>query len=207
MIVIILGGTGSGKTLSTVKEIIEAARYDSFPITNFELKKTKHHRLKHKDLLNFDDKKRPVSVNWKFWDNIQDKHKHFSIYLDEAHKIINARASMSKRNVFMSDWCSEVRKILGDNPNDHLYIISQTWRKIDVNFRELCHMVIKCSKLVIGEHIEVIQRYYEGETFNPMRPDLMRFIRPTKKHFKGNDYFSFYDHKKRQRFSDGDEYA
>jgi hypothetical protein len=59
MIIIILGGIGSGKTLTAVKEIVDNKQY---ALTNFKLKNVKnYHRLKIADILIKEDKKYKVN--------------------------------------------------------------------------------------------------------------------------------------------------
>jgi len=129
MIIILLGGIGSGKSLSAVKEIIDTNQY---ALTNFNLMGIKNfHRIKFADIIK--KEKKGLKVNWEFWEDVRRKHKNYSIYLDEIHNIIHSRRAMSKTNILMSKWVSQIRKILSDSPNNHLYLISQTMRKIDVD--------------------------------------------------------------------------
>ena len=53
---------------------------------------------------------------------------------------------MSKRNVLLSDWLSQIRKILGASEINNLYLITQKLRRIDINSRDLAHLAIKCEK-------------------------------------------------------------
>ena len=201
MIICLVGGIGSGKTLSVVKEIVTSNNY---PITNFRLKNVNYHRLKYSDLITevTDDKKKTLKVNWLFWENLRKKHKFFSIYLDEAHNLIGSRASMSKRNQLLSNWISQIRKILSDNPFNHIYIITQNPRRIDINFRELTQVVIECRKAIINKKVIIFQRYYNG--FDDY---YMRFKAEEKTWFFGNKYFKYYDTTDMVRFSDVEDFV
>lgn len=196
MIISIIGGIGSGKTLSAVKEIID---YQNFPITNFRLKTINYHRLKYPDIIETKDKK--LTVNWKFWESIRKNHNFYSIFLDEAHNIINARTSMSKNNIILSRWISQIRKILSDHPRNHIYIITQKPRKIDVNFRDLTQVVIECEKLEQNNKVYIIQRYYEGFDnyyLNRLKAKLI---------YRAEKYFQFFNTNEMVKFSDADEYV
>ncbi len=206
MIICYIGGIGSGKTLSIVKEIVDRKNY---PITNFDLKKIKFHRLSFDDLITTDEileegQKKPKiikKVNWAFWEGIRKKHKYFSVYLDEAHNIINARASMSKSNILLSKWVSQIRKVLSDDPVNHLYIITQKPRKIDINFRDLTQIVINCSCIEFKKgKIYIVQDFYDGfDAYYEGRKKARTW-------FKANPYFKYYDTKEMVTFSDADIY-
>lgn len=197
MIITILGGIGSGKTLSVVKEIKDK---NQFPLVNFRLDNIKYHRLKFLDILLQDEKNKYCGVNWDFWDIIRKKHRNYSIYLDEIHNIVSSRQSMSRRNVLMSKWLSQIRKILSDSKTNHLYIISQTSRKIDVDFRELAQWFVLCKKYNINGKIWIKQYYYKGYD------NFMIGHSHFRKVFLGNPYFKYYDTKEMVRFSDGEDY-
>lgn len=200
MIIIYLGGIGSGKSLSIIKEIIDSG---SFAYANFELKNIENfHRLKISDIISTqtDGKKEIKKVNWGFWESERIKHKNFSIFLDEIHNIIHSRRSMSKTNILMSKWVSQIRKILQDSQTNHLFIISQTIRKIDIDFRELAAIIVECHKIRMGKRIIIKQRYYEG-----LDNYLFRRAKATRA-FIGNKYFKYYDYRNLVTFSDSEEY-
>jgi len=211
MIILLLGGIGSGKSLSVIKEIMR--NKESFAISNFKLNLTasKFYRLKLSDIIKEVEKtqekesnKKPekiLSVNWKFWDEMRKKHKYFSIYLDEVHNLIHSRASMSKRNILMSKWISQIRKILADKPNNHIYMISQTLRKVDVDFRELAQVIIECSKIQIGEKVFILQKYYDGIDNYLTRNFTYKTC------FLGNRFFKFYNTEEMVTFSDAEDYV
>lgn len=204
MIIVLVGGIGSGKTISAVREIIKSKNY---PITNFKLKKYKYHRLKYTDIITetiktgLDDKQRKIKVvNWAFWDNIRKKHSNFSIYLDEAHNIINSRNSMSKDNILLSKWVSQIRKVLSDSPYNHLYVVTQHSRKIDINFRDLTQIVISCSCIKYKNHTYIIQKFFNG--FD----NYLRNAHKAKAYFNADPYFKYYDTMEMVTFDDSDIY-
>ena len=197
MIIVLLGGIGSGKTLSAVKEIVDNKQ---FVLTNFKLKNVKnYHRIKISDIVLKDDKGK-YTVNWAFWEDMRKKHKSYSIYLDEIHNVIHSRRSMSRMNISMSKWISQIRKVLADNPQNHLYIISQTKRKIDVDFRDLTQIVIDCTAYNIGNNIIIKQKWYDGMI------SYEYGNRSFSKAFQGNKYFKFFDTNEMVTFSDAEDF-
>lgn len=206
MIIAYIGGIGSGKSISAVREIVQNP--NSYPITNFKLKKIKYHRLKYSDIIReiekkgLDNKTRKIKqINWGFWERIRKDNELFSIYLDEAHNIINSRTSMSKDNVLLGKWCSQIRKVLADSPTNHLYIITQEPRKIDVNFRDLTQVVIKCQQVEYKDNIYILQRFYDG--FYNYNINKVK----AKGYFHGNPYFDYYDTTEMVTFDDVDIYV
>lgn len=209
MIILMVGGVGTGKTISAVHEILTA---NQFAITNFKLKNYKnYYRLKLEDILIYQDmgKKKenivPVGVNWDFWDKIRKKHKAFSIFIDEIHNLIHSRASMSKRNQLMSKWVSQIRKITSDSETNHLFLISQKIRKIDVDFRELAHLIVECKKKIVkrgkNKGVWIIKTWYAGiENYNAGRK-----IKTT--YFYANPLFKYYNTKEIIDFGESEIYA
>lgn len=195
MIIAFIGNVGSGKTVSMVKSIVD---YKGVAYTNFNLKDCDYTRLKFEDLIILKNEKK--DVNWKKWDEIRGKHKYFSIFLDEVDELINARASMTKRNMLLSRWVAQIRKILKDNPDNHLFISTQTPRKIDVNFRDLTHIVVRCKKIEKGNKVFIVQDYYEG--FD----DWNNGVKSAKKYFLANKYFKYYDTNEMVYFEDAEKY-
>ena len=201
MIIFIIGNIGSGKTICGVREIVTSG---NFPIVNFKLKGLKYHRLRFSDIITTveDEKgKKTMSVNWDFWNDFKTKHKNFSIFLDEAHSIISSRNSHSKQNQLLSNWIAQIRKILSDSMTNHIYIISQRIRRIDINFRELCHIVITCEKVEHKDKIYILLKYYdgvEGYENNSIKGKVL---------FSANQYFKYYNTLEMVQFSDGGEYV
>ena len=205
MIICYLGGIGSGKSISAVRQIIDSGQ---FVFTNFKLKnyKGKYHRLKYEDIIekNSNNSKKQAdnySVNWDFWDKARDKHKSFSIFIDEIHNVISSRSSMSIHNKLMSRWISQIRKITSDSEVNHFYMISQKIRKIDIDFRELAHIFIECNKIKKNDKTYIIQTFYEG---------IERYelgIKSTRKWFIADPYFKFFDSYEMIKFGDSQEYV
>lgn len=205
MIICYLGGIGSGKTLSVVKNMIDN---DAFCFTNMRLKKfNKYHRIKKEDIIqSYHDEekkgkdKKSYKVNWGFWDHARKKYGRYSIYLDEIHNIAHSRRSMSRENVLISKWISQVRKILSDSTINHLYVISQTERKIDIDIRELTHVVILCTKKIIRGKVWIKQYLYDSFASYQMSIPFMRKV------FLGNPYFKYYDTNEMVQFGDEEEF-
>lgn len=107
---------------------------------------------------------------------------------------------MTKTNILMSRWISQIRKILQDNPKNHIYLISQTMRKIDVDFRELAQLIAVCRKYQIKEKTYIKRTWYAGingyMTGKKLRTDA----------FLGNPYFKNYTTEEIIKFSDLGEY-
>lgn len=149
MIKLIIGGIGSGKTLSAVKEIAHRPNkvYISFPV---KLKNTIRLKTDHiitTEILGYNQKgeaKKQLKVNWDYW----NKHKSdgFDIMIDEVHNLLHSRRSMSKWNTLFSMWLAQIRKMLGDSEKNHLYLISQKAERIDVSARDLAQEIIYVSK-------------------------------------------------------------
>ena len=202
MIIIFVGGIGSGKSLSIVREIVKSNQY---AITNFDLKRIKgFHRIKVSDVITKEQdkktKKEKVGVNWEYWDEVRKNNKSFSIYLDEVHNIISSRRAMSKTNITMSKWLSQIRKVTADSQNNHLYLITQTIRKIDVDFRELAQVIVHCNSIQTKKGLYIIQRWYDGlEAYEIGKVSF-------KTTFKGNDFFKYYNTEEMVKFGDVDEY-
>jgi hypothetical protein len=197
MIIAYVGGIGSGKTLGIVKDIIDTKNY---AVTNFPLKNySNYYRIKVSDIITKTDKK--FSVNWKFWEKLITEHENYSIYLDEIHNIIHARRAMSHLNIQMSKWVSQIRKILMDKPKNHLFIISQSIRKIDIDFRELAQIIVKCKKLVTNKgNILMRQDFYDG------LDNYLCGVRKCSKIYNPMKYYRFYDRNKIVTFEDSEDF-
>lgn len=198
MIIALIGGVGSGKTLTAVK-LIKESKIKA--MVNFNAKLLNAVRIKESDIIIKGEKKDDWRVNWEYWDRLREKRKDFSVYLDEVHNLIHSRNSMSKRNILMSKWVSQIRKILSDSETCHLYIISQTLRKIDIDFKELVHLYITCQKFKHGPQIWIKNRYYdEAYLYDPYaKPKaVMSFL--------GNPYFQYYDTNEMVKFGDDEKF-
>ena len=206
---IITGGIGSGKTLSIVKEIVDRGQKC---FTNFNLVNIPYTRLKQEHLIIPDpEDKKKHKVNFKFW-NDEKKKGGFDIHLDEFHNLMNSRRGMSKGNVLLSNWLSQIRKVLGESECNNLYLITQKLRRIDVNSRDLCTRAIKCYKQVFNDipypteiykdgkiivkelPLTMIYKYYfqDADSLNAYEQyGINTCIGITR--FVGNNYFKYYD--------------
>jgi pimeloyl-CoA synthetase len=97
-----------------------------------------------------DGKKEEFQVNWPFWNEQRQKFGDFSIYIDEIHNIMHSRRSMSKENIVLSKWFSQIRKVCGSSETTDLVIISQEENKVDIDIKNLAQEIIYCSKLYKG---------------------------------------------------------
>ena len=179
------GGIGSGKSLSIVKEIITR---NQVCFANFHVCHKLVKRLKYEHLFKLDEKGNIQGVNFEFWQGIKDKYGGFDIYLDEFHNVMNSRRSMSKKNVYLSDWLAQIRKILGDSEKNNLYLISQKLRRIDVNCKDLSHKAITCMKHTFSQKV-LTTVYIDGKKINKMLPLVMIY----KYHFKDADAMAAYE--------------
>lgn len=190
MIIAIVGGIGSGKSLTAVKNIVCK---NQFVFTNFELfKGIDYHRIKISDIIKQTDEKGTISpadmINWDFWNEQMTKHKNFSIYLNEIHiSALGARRFASKTNQAMVNWISQIRKITNDSEFNHLFLISQQFRKIDIDARELAQIIIECNCVEPepGNPI-IINKYFNGDVNYDLR------ISHAKTWFWGKEYFEYY---------------
>lgn len=148
----VLGGIGSGKTLYTVKKIITTPHQ---VYGNMTLTAPNYHRIRTSEVLQYDqDEKGKISVapNWEYWKAQIKKHKGFHIYLDEVHNLMNARRSMSKQNVALMAWVSQIRKVTGDSEIHDLIVISQELERMDITIRDLLNEIIYCEKITLPQH-------------------------------------------------------
>jgi len=221
MIIVISGGIGSGKSLTAVKHAVEESKHNKV-LTNFTLKNIKnYYRLKKDDVLltTTDGKKTTTQVNWEFWENT----RNVDIFLDELHNLINSRRAMSKENIAYSEWIAQIRKIWGEQgdqnhldtlkkmnnnlfhkvvdrfiaKSNNIYLITQKVRKIDINFRELCHVYIQCHKQIIKrngkKYVLIFNNYWFGDDNCDAIEYAQMGVKPKKTFFMGNDYFNNYD--------------
>jgi len=158
MIFAILGGVGSGKSVTATKKVVDAtktcfvnfnvdvSRRDSRPVIRIK----KEHIIKTNVVGHKRDGTpiKELEINWKFWNESLHKFKEYHIFLDELHNIAHSRQSMTKWNTLFSMWISQIRKVLGDSESTHIYLISQKLYRIDVAFRDLLHGIIYCEKYV-----------------------------------------------------------
>lgn len=196
MIIAYVGGIGSGKSLSMVRHIFQ--NKENYPISNFTLKSIKYHRIKYSDVV-LKDKEGKVNVNWDFWRKMLKEHKRFSIYLDELANFAHARRAMTSKNQAWNRFFSQVRKITGDSEHNHLIFASQSYWKVDVELRELIHVIIECEKIMIGSRVLILNRVWEDPHRYELgcKHDYMLY-------FYGNPYFRKYVTTEMIHFGDDD---
>ena len=211
MIVIIAGGIGSGKTLSIVKDIVDRQQKT---FTNFSIFGKPYTRLKYEHMFEkvSDGKKTTFKLNYDYWNKEAKKQGGFDIYLDEFHNLMSSRRAMSKKNVLLSDWLSQIRKILGQSELNNLVLITQKCRRIDVNSRDLAHYAIMCNKVQYNDIMIPTEIREKGKIITKKLPltmiyknffadaeSLMNYEsygigRPiTRTRFVGNPYYKYFD--------------
>lgn len=94
-----------------------------------------------------------LKLNIEFWQSI---HEPINVVIDEAHTLVNARKSMSKVNILMTDWLALIRRVLGNSAAGYgeLTLITQLDNRLDIIAREmatnvryhLCHYVKRCGR-------------------------------------------------------------
>ena len=149
MIKIILGNVGSGKTALAVREMF-VNKLNRKTYSNIITKNLKNvvpitpRMIIKEEIVTYKKnrktgKEEPVykhTLNVKFWKDIKEP---INVVLDEAHSIINARRSMSKINIIVTDWIALIRRVLGQSESGYgeLVLISQLANRIDVIAREM----------------------------------------------------------------------
>jgi len=216
MIRIVVGGVGSGKTLSAIKDVVDRG---VFTFTNFGLVGVKNYqRLKYSHIIeetavefkkDGSAKKMKTDVNFKFWEEQMKNRKGFDITIDELQSVANSRRSQSKENVAWQSFISQIRKLLGSSEKNHITLITQRPNSIDVQFRELAHVWVLCNKVMINQ-VEVMTETPEGkkmlplvvvtrnyfrsldelDAFNRFQNDSIPFYSDW---FLGNKYFKYYN--------------
>ena len=150
MIKLIIGGIGSGKSVTAVKEITDR---NNPVFTNFNLRNPNVIRLKTEHIISEtpDESGKNIKkkVNWMFWNEYVSDNGPFDIVIDEAHNVMHSRRAMSSWNILFTTWLSQIRKILGSNEKNHLYLVTQRLKGIDLAGRDLCHEIIYVNKFFI----------------------------------------------------------
>lgn len=162
MIRLIIGNVGSGKTAMAVRDIV----LSRLPIhSNIETTHIPHNTLIQKEHI---FKKELVRVkktgeevfktvlNEEYWKELKTKKPAISVYIDEAHTLLNPRRSMSETNKVMGDFLALLRRIVGSTESGYgeLVLITQLERRLDVIAKEMatlvqyciCHYMKKCKK-------------------------------------------------------------
>lgn len=154
MIRIVLGLPGSGKTASTVRDLVRNPSTRK-TYTNIDVKRLKNAVKITPDMLIKKEVKKvkrdgtseyDYKFNREFWQSVIEKEGSINVVIDEAHIYFNPRRSMSKLNIIMSDFLAMLRRILGssDGGGGELILITQLPRRIDVIAREMATKVQHC---------------------------------------------------------------
>jgi len=214
MIIGIVGGIGSNKTLSIIKLIKERGNKC---FTNFELKGINNvHRLKYSDIMSDrvtetkkdgSVKKSVKEVNFGFWE--KQMKEGFDIYIDEIQAVVSSRRSMSKENVVWSSFISQIRKVLGASEKHNFYFITQRPNAVDIQIRELTNVWILCNKVLLN-NVELKTKLVKGSKMLPMNIAVLKYFRSLAEleffnatqndnvpfyssWFFGNQYYKYYD--------------
>jgi len=124
MIVIFVGGQGSGKTISIVKYLLQDYTNGKNILTNFSLQDIKYEMLTKQMLIDY-------SKN-------QDQINNTSMGITELHTLIDSRAS--GKNKFLTWFFLQLRK-----RGVTLYGDTQHFGQIDKRVREETDMFIECQ--------------------------------------------------------------
>lgn len=219
MIKLIIGGIGSGKSLSAVKEIVsrDCPVYCSFDVKSKNVIRLKVEHIIKTEIIGYKKDgtpKKELKVNWDYWNEHIDEG--FDIMIDEVHNILHSRRSMTKWNTLFSMWLAQIRKILGQSEQNHLYLISQKAERIDVSARDLANEIIYVEKQTQAEFIDtntydsrnkrytrklinkiiIIKHFFLGtycleKFYGYLNGDDKSEDYST--YFVGNPYFQFYD--------------
>lgn len=156
-----LGLPGSGKTAHVVRYMMLNSSH-RIKYSNIETKGMEHTILIKPEMIFMHDPARDtkqhkgVKLNTDFWVSERKKYGSMDIILDEAHTLFNARRSMQRINLIMTDFLALIRRMLGSNDSGmgELILLTQLDRRIDIIAREsatsilwhLCHYTKQCQK-------------------------------------------------------------
>lgn len=197
MLYAIIGSKGEGKSLTAVKFMLEKYQhcfYGGFVLKNKELlKKCTKLRLSdfimQKEVTNISGKTRIVNtINWAYWENVRNKYKSYCIVIDEMHNLAHHRRSMSEGNVLWSKFSSQVRKVLADSDTSDMIIISQEFRKIDIDVAMMCDYVIKCTSYKLKDKHFIKLRYFTLDSHS----DELEYM-GVREVFRAEPYYKLYD--------------
>jgi len=155
VIKIILGNVGSGKTALAVREMF-INKFHRKTYTNIITTLKNNEIITPKMIIKQEitdyktnrktGEKEPIyksSLNVDYWKNITEP---INVILDEAHAILNARRSMSKINIIITDWLALIRRVLGQTESGYggLVLISQLANRIDIIARDMATNILYC---------------------------------------------------------------
>ena len=161
MIIGFVGMMGSGKTLSLTRRVYNLHKkgYKVYSNMHFE----------------FDYE--PLTLELLLaYTNDPELFKDCVIVLDEIHIFIDARRSVSKKNVLISYFLTQTRK-----KNVKLFWTSQQERQADIRLRQNTDVMVYCSNFEYDEEVFFINR------------NVLMDGREFKEWFRGEEYFGLYD--------------
>ena len=147
LITIILGNIGSGKTACVVRDMVldktRRLTYSNIITSKVPTNKCISPNMVFEQYEN-EKGKLDLRLNKDYWHALQKKHGSISVVIDEAHTIMNARNTQSKKNKIMSDFLSMLRRVLGGASKGYgeLVLITQLERRIDIIAREMANLII-----------------------------------------------------------------
>lgn len=123
--------------------------------SNIETRKIPHNTLIKKEHIFTEEVLRvkktgePVTklkLNTEYWHELKKKQPAISVYIDEAHTLLNPRRSMSETNKVMGDFLALLRRIIGstESGSGELVLITQLERRLDVIAKEMATLVQYC---------------------------------------------------------------
>jgi len=176
----IIGGVGSGKSISATKKIIDSTFHC---MVNFNIKYPNVTRIRKDhvimeeviDTLKSGKEVKQKKINWDFWNKQLKEKGEYHIFLDECHNLFHSRQAMTKWNTLGSMWISQIRKILGNSERTHIFLISQRIARIDIAFRDLMHGIIYCRKYIDNNNLMKTMVYENGKRRIKMMPIIWIF--------------------------------
>lgn len=181
MIVGIIGGIGSGKTLTMTKLLFDDYKkgYDIF--TNFGIKFEQFDKeLEKHGVVN--------KLDNEFFENYAKSKFNIinsTVAIDEAHVFIDSRRAASPRNKVFSKFITQSRKRSVDlyyTTQDKSTFHFETSGQVDLRLRKLTDYIVFCSLYSINGKVFVVNEWYDN---------ALLYI--GRKVFHGNPYFSKYD--------------
>jgi len=220
MIKIILGNVGSGKTALAVRDMyMNKGRRKTY--SNIITKLSNQININpemiiKKKIVDYKrnrktQEQKPVykyTLNLDYWKQIKEP---INIVLDEENSIINARRSMSKINIIVSDWIALIRRVLGQAESGYgeLVFISQLPNRIDVIARDMatcilytrCHYLKSCKECGVTwqENSEMPESFDECPVCHSWR--LKKYNHNVEVwHFKNMEFFNMWLHFQQKSF-------
>lgn len=166
MITIYVGGIGSGKTASAVRQIMRSEDGRK-TYSNIQMIDVPNNVVINRNMLLTEEAvtaivngrpktKNKTVFNKEYWKKVIEEEKSINVCIDEAHTIFNSRRSQSAVNVAMTDFLAMLRRVIGSTEagTGELILITQLLRRLDPVIREManrviyhrCHYDLVCQK-------------------------------------------------------------